>query len=395
MTSDELVELVKEGETSRVQFKIEMDEDKIATEIIALANTKGGVILLGVHDKTGEIAGLNFEQLQKYNNRIAAIASDKVKPQIFIVTEVVSVKKDSENLKILVISVEEGVNKPYKDTSGIIWVKQGSDKRKLTDNAAIARLLQQGKELFADEMEIDGTGINDLNEWLFNAYFKKEFGQTYAELGLSYEQALTVKRTLKNGQATLAGLMFFGNEPQNFRPVFTIKTVSYFGNDIAGNNYRNKPNDLVGTIPELFKQAMMFLTASLFHVQKDPDFNSKGELEISKIALEELVQNALLHRDYFKSSPIRIIIFDNRVEIISPGSLPNTLTVEEAKFGNPVTRNHQLVKFATHTLPYSGLGSGLKRALKEQPNIELINDEKSGLFVAVIPRLSPPSVVSV
>jgi len=143
---------------------------------------------------------------------------------------------------------------------------------------------------------------------------------------------------------------------------------------------------LTGTIPELFKQAMMFLTASLFHLQKEPDFNSKGELEISQIALEELVQNALLHRDYFKDAPIRIIIFDNRVEIISPGTLPNTLTVEEAKFGNPITRNHQLVKFATHTLPYSGLGSGLKRALKEQPNIELINDEKSGLFVAVIPR---------
>ena len=386
MTEEELIELIKEGETSRVQFKLEMDEDKISTEIIALANTKGGVILIGVQDKTGEIAGLSYEQLQNYNNRIAAIASDKVKPQVFIFTEVVSVKKDNENLKILVISVEEGVHKPYKDKDGIIWIKQGSDKRKLTDNAVIARLLQQGKELFADEMEIDGTSIKDLDERLFNAYFKKEFEQTYSEFGLSYEQALAAKRALKNGQATLAGLLFFGMEPQNFRPVFTIKTVSYFGNDIAGNNYRNKPSDLIGTIPELFKQAMMFLKASLFHLQKDHDFNSKGELEISQIALEELVQNALLHRDYFKNAPVRIMIFDNRVEIISPGSLPNTLTVEEAKFGNPVTRNHQLVKFATHTMPYSGLGSGLKRALKEQPDIELVNDEKSGLFVAVIPR---------
>ena len=351
MTSEELVELVREGETSRVQFKLEMDEDKIVAEIIALANTKGGVILIGVQDKTGEIAGLSYEQLQSYNNRVAAIASDKIKLQLFVFTEVVNVKKNSENLKILVISVEDGVHKPYKDKNGTIWIKQGADKRKLTDNAVIARLLQQGKELFADEMEIDGTSIKDLDERLFSTYFKKEFGQSYAEFDLSYEQALTVKRALKNGQATLAGLLFFGNEPQNFRPVFTIKTVSYFGNDIAGNNYRNKPSDLAGTIPELFKQAMMFLTASLFHLQKDPDFNSKGELEISQIALEELVQNALLHRDYFKSAPIRIIIFDNRVEIISPGSLPNTLTVEEAKFGNPITRNHQLVKFATHTLP--------------------------------------------
>jgi len=386
MTSEELTEIAKEGETSRVQFKLELDDDKIATEIIALANTKGGVILIGVQDKTGEIVGLSYEQLQSYNNRIATIASDKVKPQVFVFTEVVSVKKGSENLKVLIISIDEGVQKPYKDKNGTIWIKQGADKRKLTDNAVIARLLQHSKELFADEMEVEGTSIKDLDERLFNVYFKKEFEKTYTELDLSYEQALVAKRVLKNGRATLAGLLFFGFEPQNFKPVFTIKTVSYFGNDIAGNNFRNKPSDLIGTIPELYKQGMLFLTASLFHLQKEADFNSKGVLEVSKIALEEILQNALLHRDYFISAPIRILIFDNRIEIISPGTLPNTLTVEEAKFGNPITRNHQFVKFASHTMPYSGLGSGLKRALKEQPNIELINDEKSELFVAVIPR---------
>jgi len=390
MTSEELVDIVKEGETSRVQFKLELDDDKIATEIIALANTKGGIILIGVQDKTGEIMGLNYEQLQSYNNRIATIASDKVKPQVFVFTEVVNVKKGSENFKVLLISIDEGVHKPYKDKNGTIWIKQGADKRKLTDNAVIARLLQHSKELFADEMEVEGTSIEDFDERSFSTYFKREFEKTYTELGLSYEQALVAKRALKNGRATLAGLLFFGVDPQNFKPVFTIKTVSYFGNDIAGNNFRNKPNDLTGTIPELYKQGMFFLTASLFHLQKEADFNSKGVLEVSKIALEEILQNALLHRDYFISAPIRVLIFDNRIEIISPGNLPNTLTVEEAKFGNPITRNHQLVKFASHTMPYSGLGSGLKRALKEQPNIELINDEKSGLFVAVIPRQSTP-----
>jgi Predicted transcriptional regulator containing an HTH domain and an uncharacterized domain shared with the mammalian protein Schlafen len=344
MNSEELAEIAKEGETSRVQFKLELDDDKIATEIIALANTKGGIILIGVQDKTGEIIGLSYEQLQSYNNRIATIASDKVKPQVFVFTEVVSVKKGSENFKVLVISIDEGIHKPYKDKNGTIWIKQGADKRKLTDNAVIARLLQHSKELFADEMEVEGTSIDDLDERFFNTYFKREFEKTYTELDLSYEQALVAKRALKNGQATLAGLLFFGIEPQNFKPVFTIKTVSYFGNDIAGNNFRNKPNDLTGTIPELYKQGMLFLTASLFHLQKEADFNSKGVLEVSKIALEEILQNALLHRDYFINAPIRILIFDNRIEIISPGTLPNTLTVEEAKFGNPITRNHQLVK---------------------------------------------------
>ena len=131
---------------------------------------------------------------------------------------------------------------------------------------------------------------------------------------------------------------------------------------------------------------MKFLKSSLLYLQVGQNFNSIGKLEVSEIALIELVQNALVHRDYFKNSPIRLLIFDNRIEIISPGKLPNSLTVEDIKFGNPVIRNNQLVAFSTHTLPFSGLGSGVKRALAEQPKIELINDTEGEQFIVIIPR---------
>ncbi len=107
---------------------------------------------------------------------------------------------------------------------------------------------------------------------------------------------------------------------------------------------------------------------------------------MSPIALEELIQNALVHRDYFKNAPIRLLIFDNRIEIISPGKLPNSLTVEDIKYGNPVIRNNQIVAFSIHVLPFSGLGSGIKRALNEEPNIELINDVDGEQFIVKIPR---------
>ena len=80
------------------------------------------------------------------------------------------------------------------------------------------------------------------------------------------------------------------------------------------------------------------------------------------------------------------MIFDDRIEIISPGKLPNSLTVEDIKFGNPVIRNNQLVAFSTHTLPFSGLGSGIMRALEQEPNIELINDIEGEQFIVKIPR---------
>ncbi len=387
MNAIELLDIISAGETSKVQFKQEMDDDKFAAEMIAMSNSKGGVILVGVKDKTGEIIGLSYEQLQSYNNRLANIANDKIKPQIFISTEVVPITTETGENKILVVYVNEGTNKPYKDNGGTIWMKQGADKRKLIDNNEIMRLFQQSSNLLADEMEVYDTTIDDIDERLFADYFKKEFKVSYQEKGLTYEEALRAKRVLRNDKVSLAGLLFFGKEPQNIRPVFTIKSVSFFGNDIAGSSYRNKPEDLKGTIPELFKQSMDFLRSNLLHTQQGQGFNSIGILEISEVVLIELLQNAMIHRDYFKNAPIKIMIFDNRVEIVSPGKLPNSLTIDEIKYGNTVIRNNQIAMFATHTMPYSGLGSGIKRAIAELPSIELINDVDGEQFIVRIPRI--------
>jgi predicted HTH transcriptional regulator len=286
---------------------------------------------------------------------------------------------------VVVVTVEEGLSKPYKDANGTIYVKNGADKRKVTSNDEIARLLGS-KNLLADEMEIFDSSIKDLDTRLFSEYFKKEFGMTFEEKGLSLEEALTAKKIMRRGHVTLAGLLFFGNEPQALRPGFTIKAVMFAGNDIGSGSYRSKPEDLSGTIPELFKQGMMYVKSCIKYLQNGQGFNSHGIPEISITALEETLQNALIHRDYFKNAPIRLLVFDNRIEIISPGKLPNSLTVEEVKFGNPVIRNNQIAMFASRTLPYSGLGSGLRRSLNEQPDMELFNDIDGEQFIVRFPR---------
>ncbi len=233
---------------------------------------------------------------------------------------------------------------------------------------------------------IELLDIEDIDQIAFSNYFKKDFGVSFEDKGLTFEQALKAKRILRDSQVSLAGLLFFGKFPQTIKPAFTIKVVSFFGNDIAGNEYKSKPDDLRGTIPVLHEEAIKFLKQNLNHRQVEQSFNSNGQLEISEIVFEELIQNALLHRDYFKNAPIRILIFDNRVEIISPGKLPNSLTVEEIKYGNPFIRNNQLVAFGTRLLPFSGLGTGIKRALAIQPNIEFINQVEGEQFIVKIPR---------
>lgn len=388
MKSVELLDIVSTGETSKVQFKEDFPhKDGVAQEIVAMSNSMGGVILFGVKDVTGELIGLSAEQIEEYDRVISQIA-DNIKPIVYVSTEVIRVDAEGATKNILVVHVQEGINKPYKTAKGEIYVKQGSNKRLVTDNAEIMRLFQHSGNLLADEMGVYGTSIDDINRVAFSEYFKKEFGQTFEEKGLTYQEALKAKRILPDGRLSLAGLLFFGNDPQCFKPAFTIKVVSFVGNDINGMQYRNKPADLNGTIPQLFEKSMSFLKSNLQYLQSGQGFNSIGKLEISEIALIELVQNAIVHRDYFKNSPIRILIFDDRVEIISPGKLPNSLTVEDIKYGNPVIRNNQLVAFASKTMPFSGLGSGIRRAIAEQPNIELINDVEGEQFIVKIPRMT-------
>ena len=125
---------------------------------------------------------------------------------------------------------------------------------------------------------------------------------------------------------------------------------------------------------------------NLKFIQKDQNFNSIGILEISEIAIEEILQNAIVHRDYLRNSPINLLIFDNRIEIISPGKLPNSLTIENIKLGNAVARNNLLVSYCSKIMTYRGLGSGITRALEEQPNIEFINNIEGEQFKVIIPR---------
>ncbi len=386
MNAIELLDIISTGETSKVQFKETLPHsESMSREMVAMSNSLGGVILLGVKDVTGEVIGLTQEQIEYADRKVSEFA-DNLKPPVYVSTEVVKVEDNNPSKNILLVHIKEGANKPYKTASGEIYVKQGSNKRLLTDNAEIMRLFQSSGNLLADEMEVYGTSIEDFDEKRFSEYFKNEWGVTFEQKGLTFEQVVLGKRILRNNHLTLAGLLYFGNDPQSVKPTFTIKAVSFFGNSIEGNQYRSKPKDLTGTIPELFDEAMDFLMGNLDLVQISESFNTQGELEISKIALEELLTNALVHRDYFKNAPIRLMIFDNRIEIVSPGKLPNNLTVEAIKLVNPVVRNNQLVAFGMKTLPYSGFGSGIKRALEEEPNIELINDEEGEQFIVRIPR---------
>ena len=382
MDASELKKIVSLGETASVQFKRRFDnQDKIAAEMIAMSNAKGGIILFGVEDKTGDIVGLEYAELQSIGNKVATIANDLVKPQVFILTEVVVV----DDKKVFILHVDEGVAKPYKDGNGLIWVKQGGDKRKLTDNHEIMRLFQQKGLLHIDEMIVPNTKVGDINKAKVKEYVMSVFQNSRKIPKIPQNVLYQNLDIVRKENLTLGGLLVFGKEPQRYRPAFCVKAISFVGNSIGGTTYRDS-RDIIGTIPDMFYESMLFFKQNLKYVQKGRNFNRPGILEISEIALEELLQNALIHRDYSKNASVRLMVFDDRIEIVSPGCLPNDLNVEKIKLGNAAVRNNLLVSYCSKLMDYKGFGSGIIRALNHQPNIEFINDEDGNQFTVRIPR---------
>ena len=121
-------------------------------------------------------------------------------------------------------------------------------------------------------------------------------------------------------------------------------------------------------------------------MQVEKDFNSPGELEVSLASLSEIVTNSILHRSYVIEAPIRVFIFDNRIEIHSPGLLPEGVSMESIKHGASVPRNKLLFNHGINLLPYTGAGSGITRALKFTPDIKFVNDEVLNEFVVTVER---------
>ena len=383
MTDKELKEVCLCGETTRVQFKREFTTQKeMAKEMIAFANTHGGTILFGVEDKTGALIGLTYEQLQQTSRELGNTAQEQVRPTIYIETEVV--KADDKHF--LVCSIAEGRNKPYKNLQGEIWVKQGADKRRITENTEILALFQSSGMYRPEEDTIKGTSMADLETVYLKDYFKTVYNRDMEDFGQPVESMLrSLGIIAANGEVTRAGMMYFGKNPGLHERSFMVKAVAFDGVTIGDTSYIDS-RDISGTIPWMFRESMTFLKSVLRHQQQGQNFNKVGILEIPEVVLEELLQNAFVHIDLLHAAAIRLLVFTDRVEIINPGCLFGGLQVEDIKLGVSRQRNPLMATLASKTMIYRGLGSGIIRVMKEGVRVEFVNEESANQFKTIIWR---------
>lgn len=419
MTEKEILQLRDLAEAGQVQFKerITNKEDKydIGCEMVAFSNSRGGRLVIGINDKSGEINALSYMELQETTNLLTSIASENVIPNVLIDVENVPTTGGA----VVVATIPEGKNKPYHDNKGIIWVKNGADKRKVFDNSELADMMGDCGRYYADEEAVRDASIENLDADTIKLYMMERFspvfrGKNIDELTMkdySLDQmagfvikGATIERLLRNlrfirpdGQMTKAAMMLFGKYTQRWLPEITAKCICFFGNSVGGTQFRDKMHDMEieGNLLHQYRTIMNFFTRNLRKVQVKREFNSLGEMEIPYESLTEYVVNALVHRSLNIKTPIRIFIFDDRVEIHSPGSLPNGLTIEDVKNGTSMPRNVFLFTNANYLLPYTGAGSGVRRALEYDPDAVFSNGvsdkeitHASNEFVITIPRKS-------
>ena len=384
MTTSELHEIISRGEDSKTQFKRQFDSiDALAAEFAAMLNSEGGLLIVGVSD-SGGICGVT--DIRQLNQWISNACAQKVEPPVSVITENLII----DDKLVVVISIPLGTDKPYAVNKTAFWVKVGADKRRAT-REELRRLMQASGTLYSDEKPLPHTGLDEFDLLRFRDFYKQQYDQEIDQLNTSTERILSNLKLLKSLHLTLAGLLLFGKEPQQVRPQLMVKAVAFIGNRLEGTEYLDS-EDIGSTLAEQFKGTMGFLKRNLRKQQNGQNFNFPGILEIPEIALEEAVVNALAHRDYLISSSIRVFIFDNRVEIISPGKLPNTATVESIRAGIQIVRNPVLISFVPKVgIPYRGLGSGVPRMIEEcrkanLPEPKFIEDKLAETFTVVFDR---------
>ncbi len=199
----EILSIISRGEDSQHQFKENITNGvQIASEMAAFANSKGGYIFIGVDDD-GAIKGLTEADIRRINNLISSAAADHIRDPLNPITE----NKRIGNRLIVIVRIEEGNNKPYLDNDGVVWVKNGANKRKVTSKEELRRIFQSSDLIHSDEVPIANSTTNDLDREYFSQFYNTVYNQNINELGVSINQLLENLNLASDNKLNLAGLL--------------------------------------------------------------------------------------------------------------------------------------------------------------------------------------------
>jgi len=331
----DLLKQIALGEDSVLELKaVEFSGNKVigphrdgmADELAAMANTASGIIVLGVDDKTKEIAGIPPEKLDIVEGWIRSICNDSIVPPLDCVIRKLIVPEPQRGDKtILRIDVARSLF-VHKSPNGY-FRRLGSSKREMKPDV-LARLFQQRSQarlIRFDEQTVPGTSVNDLNP--------KLWGQFRTVISSKVDQEFLEKTKLiardEGGamRATVSGILMASDAPEAFMSSAIIQAVCYRGIE-RNSAHQLDAKDITGPLDIQIRDACKFVEKNMrIFAIKAP--NRIETPQFSMNAVFEAVVNAAAHRDYsIYGSRIRLHLFSDRLEIFSPGEIPNTMTIE-------------------------------------------------------------------
>ena len=353
-----VLELIAQGENSAIEFKqVEVRPESLAKELVAFSNTNGGVLLIGVDD-CGEIIGIKARQdMEEWvanvvrNNIIPAICPDISKFEV-------------NGKTIIIVEVNKGIDKPYQSIDGKYWLRVGSTNRMATKEE-LSRLFQQAGLVHYDIAPLEGTELSDLDERKLHEYWQDYYGIFYRQLEqperlrlLRNADILTEHAETKTHVVTVGGLLIFGLEPQKRLWQSAITFAVFDGVDLTEDLLDKQ--EIVGTLPELIRQTAAKIRLFLPRCSTLSGLERQEKVLIPNSVIREALVNAVCHRDYsIDNRRTTVYIYRDRLEITSPGRLPNTLSIEKILTGNSAPRNTFLLKYLDNMKFLDGLGRGV------------------------------------
>lgn len=368
MNRTELMEIIRNGENSGVEFKRDdVQPVDLAKEIVAFLNFQGGIILLGIDDD-GTIRGTTRQNLEEW---VMNICRDKVKPEVIPYYE----KVEIEGKVIAVCTFSQGlyVHHRWHNQHRYYYIRVGSTSREASPEE-LQRLFQQRGQIRFDLKSVSGATFDDLDMLRLKNYFRNIRGQDILPDDVeAWQQLLFNTEIMVVDQdriiPSVGGILLFGKNPNHYLPQAGISAVAYKGQE---KDYNTTERGIIrGPVVARFNEAGEIVDTGL--VERAIEFVRRNtgtsaylvegrridKPDYPEEVIRETIVNAIAHRDYtISGTDIELSIYSNRLEVISPGRLPNTVTVERMKAGCRATRNELIKEILRdyHYVEATGLG---------------------------------------
>ena len=318
-----LPKLIDRGETESLEFKESLRlKEEICQAVSAFCNANGGSILVGVSDD-GTIIGVDIgrntlEELANYIKR-------NTDPAIFPSVNVL----DAEEMEIIAIEVKESAEKPvfFKNHA---YKRVGKTNQRISSSEMRKLAKDSGAKVYWDERVCEEAKLEDIDEEKVRPFLRRARFERRLEISpdISVKDALERLNLIKNNKLTNAAILLFGKEPQKFFLQTKLRCALYKGTTpITFIDLKIIEGDIIDQVEE----AEIFVLAHIKKAAKIVGFERQEVWEYPITALREAIVNAICHRDYSYSSDITIGLFDDRIEISNPGTLPEPLTPADLK----------------------------------------------------------------